>query len=180
MKNLLITIMLAICTASALHGQNTTVQQTTTLQNAALQTASTDTTLFERPHLADSTLVGTTVFQLLTKEGDGTLKLNQPQEMEQAYNLYLKANGERKRNGYRIRLFFDNKQSARTESEELEKSFQLQFPQIPTYRSYTNPFFKLVVGDYRTKSDAIKALNKILPFYPKAIVVKESIYYPEI
>ena len=136
-----------------------------------------DTISFQRAPLADSTLVGKTVFHLL--EGK-EVTLNQPQEMDQAYARYVKANGEKKINGYRIRLFFDNKQSARTESEELEKEFQLQFPQIPTYRSYTNPFFKVVVGDYRTKSDAIKELNKILPFYPKAIVVKESIWFPAI
>lgn len=136
-----------------------------------------DTISFQRAPLADSTLVGTSVFQLL--EGK-EVTLNQPQEMDQAYARYVKANGEKKINGYRIRLFFDNKQSARTESEELEKEFQLQFPQIPTYRSYTNPFFKVVVGDYRTKSDAIRELNKILPFYPKAIVVKESIWFPAI
>ena len=136
-----------------------------------------DTVSFQRAPLADSTLVGKTVFHLL--EGK-EVTLNQPQEMDQAYARYIQANGERKMNGYRIRLFFSNKQSARTESEELEKEFQLQFPQIPTYRSYTNPFFKVVVGDYRTKSDAIRELNKILPFYPKAIVVKENIWFPAI
>lgn len=159
----------------SLRAQN--VQSTQALQ----QQVQVDTVNFQRPPLADSTLVGTTIFQLLEQEaGNGKVELVQPQEMEQAYEKYLKANGEKKRNGYRVRLFFDNKQSARVESEELEKEFQLQFPQIPTYRSYTNPFFKVVVGDYRTKSDAIKALNTILPFYPKAIVVKESIYFPEI
>ena len=169
MKHILLTILFAACVGTILHGQNTTPPAVTA-----------DTVKFERAPLADSTLVGTTIFQLLSKEGNGLVELDQPQVMEQAYGLYIKANGERKRNGYRIRLFFDNKQSARTESEELEKAFQLQFPQIPTYRSYTNPFFKLVVGDYRTKSDAIRAINKILPFYPQAIVVKESIHYPEI
>ena len=112
--------------------------------------------------------------------GEGNITLNQPVQMEQGYAKYVKANKERKRNGYRIRLFFDNKQSARVESEELEKAFQQQFPLIPTYRSYTNPFFKVVVGDYRTKSDAIRELQKILPFYPQAIVVKESIWFPAI
>ena len=136
-----------------------------------------DTISFQRAPLADSTLVGKTIFQIL--EGK-EVTLNQPQEMDQAYARYIQANGERKMNGYRIRLFFSNKQSARTESEELEKEFQLHFPQIPTYRSYTNPFFKVVVGDYRTKSDAIRELNKILPFYPKAIVVKENIWFPAI
>lgn len=133
---------------------------------------------FQRPPLADSSLVGNTVFQLL--EGKEGIKVMQPAEMEQAYQLYLKANGEKKRAGYRIRLFFDNRQTARVESEMLEKVFQLQFPQIPTYRSYNNPFFKVVVGDYRTKSDAIRELGKILPLYPQAIVVKESIHFPAI
>ena len=172
MRHFFIAIFLtaaAACT-NVLNAQNVTTQ----LQQAA------DTVKFERAPLADSTLVGTTIFQLLQQEGSGSVELDQPQEMEQAYQLYLKANGEKKRNGYRIRLFFSNKQTARFESEELEKEFQLQFPQIPTYRSYTNPSFKVVVGDYRTKSDAIRELNKILPFYPQAIVVKESIFYPAI
>lgn len=167
MKHIFCTIIMLFAVAAAAQAQEIPQQ----LRNPG------DTISFQRAPLADSTLVGTSVFQLL--EGK-EVTLNQPQEMDQAYARYVKANGEKKINGYRIRLFFDNKQSARTESEELEKEFQLQFPQIPTYRSYTNPFFKVVVGDYRTKSDAIKELNKILPFYPKAIVVKESIWFPVI
>lgn len=175
MKRLLFAIIFPIAFACSLNAQN--IQN---LQNAQQQVQA-DTVVFQRAPLADSTLVGTTIFQLLEQEsGEGKVELVQPQEMDQAYGKYIKANGERKRNGYRVRLFFDNKQSARVASEELEKEFQLQFPQIPTYRSYTNPFFKVVVGDYRTKSDAIRALNAILPFYPKAIVVKENIYSPEI
>lgn len=139
-----------------------------------------DSTVVERAPLADSTLIGTTIFQLLGRQSEGSVTINQPREMSKAYAAYIKSNGEKKRSGYRIRLFFSNKQTARGESEELEKAFQQQFPQIPTYRSYTNPFFKVVVGDYRTKSEAVKELNKILPFYPKAIVVKESIYFPAI
>lgn len=148
-------------------------------QQTVVQTVpQTDSTVVVKLPLADSSLVGKTIFQVLGQPGEGSVKLNQPQGMGQAYEKYIKANGERKRQGYRIRLFFDNRQTARKESEALEKAFQRQFPLIPTYRSYTNPFFKVVVGDYRTKSEAVKELNKILPFYPKAIVVKESIYFP--
>ena len=154
--------------------------QTTEQNQEALQVQDTVQVAQPMAPLADSSLVGTTIFQLLNKNEGGKVTVNQPQEFEQAYRTYVSGNKDRKRNGYRIRLFFDNKQTARVESEELEKAFQLQFPQIPTYRSYTNPFFKVVVGDYRTKSDAIRQLKKILPFYPKAIVVKESIYYPGI
>lgn len=148
--------------------------------SVAAQAQDTTKVAVERAPLADSSLVGTTIMQLLEQKGEGSVAVNQPKEFGQAYEMYVKSNGERKRSGYRIRLFFDNKQTARVESEELEKSFQEQFPQIPVYRSYTNPFFKVVVGDYRTKSDAIRELKNILPYYPKAIVVKESIYYPAI
>ena len=155
--------------------------QNTVQENKTLQVVQdTAKTVIQRAPLADSSLVGTNIMQLLEQKGEGSVKVNQPQEFNQAYEMYVKANGNRKINGYRIRLFFDNKQTARVESEELEKAFQEQFPQIPTYRSYTNPFFKVVVGDYRTKSEAIKELGKIQPFFPKAIVVKESIFYPAI
>lgn len=138
-----------------------------------------DSVTVQMPPLADSSLVGKTVFQYMA-ESAGNVELQQPAAMSQAYGKYIRNNEARKRNGYRIRLFFDNKQTARMESEELEKSFKEQFPLIPTYRSYTNPFFKVVVGDYRTKSDAMRELGKILPFYPQAIVVKESIFFPAI
>jgi hypothetical protein len=173
MKRFFFAIIFTVAFACGVNAQNAVQQNTVQVQ--------ADSVSFQRAPLADSTLVGTTVFQLLQQEaGGGKVELSQPAEMEQAYGKYIKANGERKRNGYRIRLFFDNKQTARVESEELEKAFQEQFPQIPTYRSYTNPFFKVVVGDYRTKSDAIRELKNILPYYPKAIVVKENIYFPAI
>ena len=170
----IVTIIFAFI-SSSLFAQNQEV-----VQSQALQQQDTVTVAQPMAPLADSSLVGTSIFQLLGRNAGGKVTVNQPQEFEQAYRTYLGGNKERKRNGYRIRLFFDNKQTARVESEELEKAFKEQFPQIPTYRSYTNPFFKVVVGDYRTKSDAIRELKNILPYYPKAIVVKESIYFPAI
>ena len=170
----IVTIIFAFI-SSSLFAQNQEV-----VQSQALQQQDTVTVTQPMAPLADSSLVGTSIFQLLGRNAGGKVAVNQPQEFEQAYNTYVSGNKDRKRNGYRIRLFFDNKQTARVESDELEKEFQLQFPQIPTYRSYTNPFFKVVVGDYRTKSDAIRELGKILPFYPKAIVVREAIFFPEI
>lgn len=184
MRHIFYTIIFLFAAAAAVQAQNQDAriqaleQQFQQLQQLQQLQNPGDTLSYRRAPLADSSLVGTTVFQLIGEKEDVTV--SQPAEMEQAYQLYLKSNGEKKRAGYRIRLFFDNKQTARVESEMLEKVFQLQFPQIPTYRSYNNPFFKVVVGDYRTKSDAIRELNRILPFYPKAIVVKESIHFPAI
>lgn len=177
MRHILAIILFAAVSAAAVPA----FSQNTVQENKVLQVAQdTAKAAVQRAPLADSSLVGTTIMQLLEQKGEGSVKVNQPQEFNQAYEKYVKANGSRKINGYRIRLFFDNKQTARVESEELEKAFQEQFPLIPTYRTYTNPFFKVVVGDYRTKSEAIKELGKIQPFFPKAIVVKDNIFYPAI
>ena len=46
------------------------------------------------------------------------------------------------------------------------------------YRSYANPYFKVTVGDFRTKSEAMALLERIKYEFPSAFVVKENISYP--
>ncbi len=134
-----------------------------------------------RPPVVDSSLINVSVFYLLgSKSGfyDGNVAICQPSYMTNAMGYYITGNSQRKKNGYRIRLFFDNRQSARMESEEITEAFKEQFPDIAVYRTYSTPYFKVAAGDYRTKSDAIKAFNSVKGLYPKAIIVKEQIEFP--
>ena len=130
--------------------------------------------------LLDSTLVGVSIFNLVesTDTSLGKVKINQPNYMGDAFSRFILSNEETQQHGYRIRLFFSNKQNARVESEKLEDEFNNMFPLIPTYRSYTTPYFKIVVGDYRTKSDAMHAYGTIKQEYPNAIIVKDYIEFP--
>lgn len=140
-------------------------------------------TLLVKPPVVDSTLLNVPIFQFImgkTNPWDGNIIINQPSYMSDAFYHYVSDNTRKKRNGYRIRIFFDNKQSARNESENIVKTFAGHFPLVPAYRSYSTPYFKVVVGDYRTKSDAIKALDAIKYQYPKALVVKEQIGFPQL
>ncbi len=140
------------------------------------------TTIYERDTLSnkkegvDSALVGRNIFQYI-QEG-GNVAINQSGTVEAAFSVYLEKNAEKKKNGYRIRIYFDNKQTARSQSEEIEKLFSEQFPQYPVYRTYTNPYFKVAVGDFRTKSDAVRVLEIVRGQYPKAFIIKDIINYP--
>ena len=87
-------------------------------------------------------------------------------------------NGNRTLSGYRIRIFFDNKQTARVESEETLERFESMFHDVVAYRTYANPYFKVTVGDFRTRSEAMKHLEKIRREFPSAFVVKENIEFP--
>lgn len=99
--------------------------------------------------------------------------------VENQLQKQVEANASRQVNGYRLRIYFDNKQAARRESEAVAIEFLIRYPQVPVYRSYVNPYFKVTVGDFRTKSDALQFMEKIRSAYPAAFLVRESIVTQE-
>lgn len=129
------------------------------------------------PLTVDS-LKGKNIFSIL--EGGNILaadtRIIQSDSMFIAMNSHIKDNASKKVHGFRIRIFFSNDRNARSDSEKTEKEFIVRFPQFRTYRSYSNPYFKVSAGDFRTKSDAMAALEQIKKSYPEAIIVKENIF----
>jgi hypothetical protein len=91
---------------------------------------------------------------------------------------HVEANPSRALSGYRVRIFFDNRQTARNESEQTVVKFREMYQDIAVYRTYTNPYFKVTVGDCRTKSEAMVLLGRVKKDFPSAFVVKENIKYP--
>lgn len=128
-----------------------------------------DSLIYVRAAAADSSYVGVDVFDI---------DLNQSEAIETAMRRHITANPDRAISGYRVRIFFDNKQTARAESEKTLKKFESMYPEILAYRTYANPYFKVTVGDCRTKSEAMALLSKIKRSFPSAFVVKENISFP--
>lgn len=131
----------------------------------------------------DSSLVGKDIFDIMPAKDAGCaadVKVHQSRLIRNSLKNHIAANSGRALDGYRIRIFFDNRQSARTDSEKMEKDFSAAHPDIPVYRSYVNPYFKVTVGDFRTKSEAMQLLRSIVKEYPTAFVVKENINYPAV
>ena len=87
---------------------------------------------------------------------------------------YREKNFSRNVQVYRLRIFFDNKQDARSVSEQVVNLFREQYPDIPVFRGYTNPYFKVTVGNFRSKSEAMKFLNEIKAQYPSVFLVRET------
>lgn len=86
----------------------------------------------------------------------------------------IEKNGSRKTTCYRLRIYFDNSQNARTVSEQVSNKFSFLFPDVPVYRVYVNPYFKVTVGNFRNKSDAMRFLNELKPHFPSVFLIKES------
>jgi len=103
------------------------------------------------------------------------IRIFQPSGMEEVLARNREINKEKKLQGYRVRIYFDNRQEARLRSSDVESHFTETYPGIPAYRTYTNPYFKVTVGDFRTKSEAIMLLKKIESEFPSAFIVRENI-----
>ena len=127
-----------------------------------------------RSAAVDSTLLGKNI---LTVIGSG-VKVNQSQAVRSAFDQYVERNGARPLTGYRIRVFYDNGQSARTRSEAIARSVAATYPDLGVYHTFESPNFKVSVGDFRTKDEALKVYNELKALYPTAFILKETINYP--
>ena len=122
----------------------------------------------------DSTLVGRNILSVL---GSG-VTVNQSRAMRSAFDNYVSSNAFKKLTGYRIRVYFENGQNARNRSEAVARSISGAYPGIGVYRTFESPNFKVCVGDFRTKDDALKVYHSLKGAYPTAIILKETINYP--
>lgn len=122
----------------------------------------------------DSTLFGRDIFELIEPA------VQQSDRVRSGFSRHLDANRGKVIPGWRVRIFFDNKQDARSVSEQTVENFRRTYPGVPVYRSYSAPFFKVTVGDCRTRSEAMQLLQTVRSDYPSAFVIKETISYPPV
>ena len=140
-----------------------------------------DSVVYRYVEGVDTVLVGKDVFHIMPLKAKGDkadVEIYQSQDVAAALRKQVEANAKRPVPGYRVRIFFDNKQSARAASEETLNKFESMYHDVRAYRTYANPYFKVTVGDFRTKSEAMELLSRIKSVFPSAFVVKENISYP--
>ena len=140
-----------------------------------------DSLVYRHVSGVDTLLIGKDVFHVMplkSRGGKADVEIYQSQDVANALRKQVESNPKRTMSGYRVRIFFDNKQSARVESEETIKKFESMYHDVKAYRTYANPYFKVTVGDFRTKSEAMELLSRIKREFSSAFVVKENIEFP--
>lgn len=81
--------------------------------------------------------------------------------------------------GYRIRIFSDVGHGAKDGQKRIMAKFLSLYPEICVYYPYDEPYFKVYVGDFRTKRDALKVLGTISKDFPDAFIVEDKIVIEE-
>ena len=78
--------------------------------------------------------------------------------------------------GYRVQIYFGPN---RTKANEVKTDFLQLFPNTGAYLVYQQPNFKIRVGDYRSRLEALKFLKEIQSLYSAAFIVKDEVKLPE-
>lgn len=100
--------------------------------------------------------------------------------VQQIQSDYIKAwEKVDKIDGYRIQITAYSGNNSRNRAEAERASFKANFPGISVYLSYSEPYFKIRVGNYLTRLEAYKDLKRIQLTYPNAYIVPEKIFFKE-
>jgi hypothetical protein len=106
--------------------------------------------------------------QLNTNKSDSlALKLVERHKLLNASKLSI--------SGYRVQIYFG---TDRNKAQEVRTEFLSNYPKIPAYLVYHQPYFKVRIGDFYTRLDAVGFLNKISVDYTTSFVVSDDVKLP--
>ncbi|MCQ4873558.1 SPOR domain-containing protein [Butyricimonas paravirosa] len=112
----------------------------------------------------------------------GKVVVHGDQKIEQLLKLNISVNRkEHAFQGYRIQILSASSYNTNIDTlKNYTKRFEEEFPEIPAYLQYTDPDFKIRVGNFRTRIEAIPTLKRIRKKYAGAYPVKTIIYLNEL
>lgn len=106
-----------------------------------------------------------------------SITVRQPQSMDKRVSYGSKIAVEAERNassgrtsrqgGFRVQIFSDNNvHTAKSNAEYRKRSVEQRLPGVRAYLKYESPYWRVRVGDYRTRSEAENALQEIRSAFP--------------
>ncbi len=117
---------------------------------------------------------------LREKEANGQVSIVLDSLLEENYNRHLVSNQKTMGiEGYRVRIFSDTGRGAKDRQKMARAKFLSLYPDVEPYSPYDESYFKVYVGDYRTKNEAILLLERIKKNFPDAFVVESIIIIEE-
>ena len=116
------------------------------------------------------------VFMVALSFAQGKVTYNIEKGIESIEQQYISAWKKNKKiDGFTIQITSFSGVNSRVSIERAENQFRNQFPDIPANISYSEPNFRLRAGNFYTKLEAYRDLQKIAPSFAGAFVLKDQI-----
>ena len=96
------------------------------------------------------------------------LKVKQLVEKKAEYNRLTNSEID----GYRIKIHFSSNRDA---AKSVRSKFSAKFSDYAIYEDYQQPYFVVMIGDFKSKLEAFESLKKIQPEFPESFIVKGKI-----
>lgn len=113
---------------------------------------------------------------LLAQSRKGTIEITGDVKVSELVKKHIEFN-ERLRTvpGYRIQIASLSGPNSRNQAFELKSQFKESYPDVEVYVVFSEPNFRIKVGDFTSKLDAYVFMQKIKDTYPGTIV-RENVY----
>ena len=113
---------------------------------------------------------------LLAQSRKGTIEITGDVKVSELVKKHVEFN-ERLRTvpGYRIQIASLSGPKSRNQAFELKSQFKESYPDVEVYVVFSEPNFRIKVGDFTSKLDAYVFMQKIKDTYPGTIV-RENVY----
>ena len=109
----------------------------------------------------------------------GGLVIDQDPAIDTLISRSILANKEEGIQGFRIQIFLSSARNARDEADRVNAEFISKFPDMYSKVEYQEPgYFKVRVGNYRSRVEAYKDLQMIHKEFPDAYAVPATIESP--
>lgn len=109
----------------------------------------------------------------------GELVIDQDPAIDSLLGRAILANKEKGITGVRVQIFYSSVRNAHEEASLVRAKFISKFPNIYSEIKYQNPgWYKVVVGNYRSKIEAYKDFLSIKKEFPNCYMVNSEIESP--
>ena len=80
--------------------------------------------------------------------------------------------------GFRVEIFFSSDVDAKDKALKKKTEFLSVYPDNTVHIIYVSPNFRVRVGDFRTKNEALKLYKEIKDNYPVSFIITDEIDFP--
>lgn len=77
--------------------------------------------------------------------------------------------------GFRVQIFFDSGNNSKRAATVVREHFMELYPQTVAYLTFKSPYYRVRVGDFRTKLEAEGFLVQLSGQYPNAFSVPDRV-----
>ena len=127
------------------------------------------------PLLLSAQSPGENLFKRLQSPDPVPVNVHQDARVAALLDRFISLNRNKKgMEGYRIQVYHGTGHEARKKAQAVQARFMAQFPDIPCYLIYQEPYFKIRVGDFRNRIEAYQVYRGVSGSFPDAFLVSDN------